>query len=112
LFLLAGSLLRSLQRIDRARTRESTALTRRSLGLRDQHISFARTRYRTLDHDQDLFKVDAANTQVATRHTIHAHMTRHALPRKNTRGEWRCTDRALHLKHVSMRLGTATEIMA
>src|ERR1019366_1968116 len=49
LLTLAASLLRSLQRIDRTRSCKSTALARRSLGFRNQHVAFARSRHCTLN---------------------------------------------------------------
>src|SRR5581483_210652 len=76
--------LRSLQRVDRGRAGESAPLTRRSLSLRDQHITIARPRHSAFDHQQILVEVDTANAQVTHGHLIGAEMPRHALAGKNT----------------------------
>src|ERR1700733_6649335 len=38
-------------------------------------------------------------------------MSRHALPGKHTRREGRCTDRALHLEHMTVRLGATAKVV-
>src|SRR5262249_15903854 len=100
LLLLGGSLLRSLQRIDRAGSGKTATIARRRLGLRDQNVSVTRSGNCSFNQKQILIKIDAADTEVADRHLVVSHVAGHALAGKNARGERRCADRALHLEHV------------
>src|SRR5262249_38733600 len=100
---------RSLQRIDRGRASESATLARRSLSLRNQHISIARSRDCAFHHQQVLVEIDTAHAQVANRYLVGAKVTRHPLARKHARRKARCADRHLHLEHMTVRLGTTAE---
>ncbi len=111
-FFFGAAFFEAFNAILRGGTGKSTTLTRRSLSLRDQHIAITRARYCALDHDEVVLKIDAANAQVANRDLRVAHVARHTLTGEYARRERRCTDRTLHLEHVTVRLGTAAEAVA
>src|ERR1700727_3952921 len=106
------SLLRSLECISCLNAGKPTTLARRSLGLGDEHETVARTGDCAFNHEEIVFKIDAANAKVADRDLCVAHVTRHALTGKHAGRKRRGADRTLHLEHVAVRLGTAAEAMA
>src|ERR1039458_6139480 len=112
LLALPGGLLRSLQRIDSTGSSKATALARRSLGLGNQHVALTRSRHCTLNHQQVLFDIDAANPQVTYRNLVRTHVPWHALPGKHARRKAGSADRTLHLEHMTVRLGSAAETVA
>src|SRR5258708_28191571 len=70
--------LRRLQRIDRRRTRKSAALSGRLLGFCDDDVPALRPRYTALNHQKILVLIYTEDTQVALRHAVLAHVSRHA----------------------------------
>src|SRR6185312_13472253 len=107
-----SSLLRSLQRVKRGRSGKATTLARRFLRLQDHHVSILVSRYRAFHQQQVVFRVNAADFQVAHRDLVYAHVPGHALIRKSARRERRRANRTLHLKHVPVCRWTAAEMMA
>src|SRR4029077_13466871 len=103
--------LRCLQRINRRRTRESAALSRRLLRLGNHQISPLRPGHAALDHQQVLFFVHAQHAQVTHRHLGVPHMPRHAHSLEHTRWKCRRSNRTGYLEHRSMRLRAAAEVM-
>src|SRR4051812_14109450 len=108
----SGGLLGCLQRIERGRTGESAALLRRLLRFVDQHVSIFMSRDRAFDDQQVVILVDRQDAQVADGLGVDAHVSRHAHALEDTRRERRCADGALHLEHVSVGCGAATELVA
>src|SRR6266702_1174055 len=108
---LLRSSLRRLQRIDRSRTRESTALSWRLLRFHNHDVPALWPRHAPFDHKQVLVLVDAQHPQVASRHLPVAHVPRHAYAFEHARWKRRGSNRTRNLKHRTVRLGTAAEMM-
>ena len=110
LLLLRCSLLRAFNASVRCGTGEATTLSRRSLGLRDQHIAITGpgTAPSTINRlsSRSMPRIRRLRTVICS-----CHVARHTLTREYTRRERRCADRALDLEHVTVRLRTAAEAM-
>src|ERR1700748_1753209 len=100
LLLTCRSLLRSLQRIDRAGTGKAATLSRRRLRLGDHDVTVTGSGYCAFHHQQVVFRIDAADAKVANRNLVGAEVAGHALAREHSRRERRSADRALDLEHM------------
>src|SRR5438309_2631400 len=100
-----------LQWIDRRRARESAPLSRWLLRARDHDISAIRARDAAFDHQQVLIFVDTQDAQIAHRHALVPHVSRHAHAFEHARRKRRRTDRAGDLKHGAVRFRATAEMM-
>src|SRR5579863_3167099 len=103
--------LRCLQRIDRRGTGKSTTLSGRLLRFGNHDVSALRPGNTAFDHQQVLVLVDAEHAQVAGRHLLMSHVSRHPHAFENTRWKRGRPNRTSDLKHRTVRLRTATEVM-
>src|SRR5271169_1262003 len=99
LFLRRRLALRSLQRIDRTRATESTALSGRLLGLANHNVAVFRPRHRAFHYQQVLVLVNAQHPQVAGGDAVDAHVSRHAHAFEHAGREGRGANRTRDLEH-------------